>query len=180
MISETYSIGVWGKSCGIQHSPSPPWRISLTNPLLFSETHDVHGLHGLLIHLVILLAGDLNMAKTQEAIIIEGFQKKLLWFERRPRGTVKIPVFLFFPSLSAYWNIFSLNKWKLVQPTKYIYKHIHKKKTLKTKFTCYVHFSFKNKTIVVWYICISMTLRIKNMPSPSILFQKVCWTNITL
>lgn len=77
-MSETQKKTVRRKGCDIQQRPKPRWHILATNPLLFSETHDVHGLHGLLIHLIILLARDLNMAETEEAIIAEGFQKKLL------------------------------------------------------------------------------------------------------
>lgn len=50
-----------------------------TDSLLFGEAHDLHGLHGLFIHLVVLLAGELNMASTQETVITEGLQEKLLW-----------------------------------------------------------------------------------------------------
>lgn len=77
MISETYGKTLLGEKA-FQLSPCSPRHFSVTSPLLISETHDVHGLHGFLIHLVILLARDLNMAETQEAIITEGFQKKLL------------------------------------------------------------------------------------------------------
>lgn len=52
--------------------------ITDTDSLLLGETHDIHGLHGLFIHFIILLAGDLNVARTQEAVITEGLQKKLL------------------------------------------------------------------------------------------------------
>lgn len=54
------------------------WPLSDTDSFLFSEAHNIHGLHGLFIHLIVLLARDLNMAAAQEAITSEGFQKKLL------------------------------------------------------------------------------------------------------
>lgn len=53
-------------------------QIADTDSLLLSDAHDVHGLHGLFIHLIILLAWDLNVASAQEAVITEGLQQKLL------------------------------------------------------------------------------------------------------
>ena len=53
---------------------SAPFTVSL----FFGETHDVHGLHGFIIQLIVLLASDLNMAVAQETVVTERLQKKLL------------------------------------------------------------------------------------------------------
>lgn len=49
-----------------------------TVSLLFAEAHDVHSLHGFIIQLIVLLASDLDVAVTQETIVTERFQEKLL------------------------------------------------------------------------------------------------------
>lgn len=49
-----------------------------TISLLFAEAHDVHSLHGFIIQLIVLLASDLDVAVTQETVVTERFQEKLL------------------------------------------------------------------------------------------------------
>lgn len=59
---------------------SPSWGVMITDTgsLLFGEAHNIHGLHGLFIQLIVLLARDLNVPRTEEAVITEGLKKKLL------------------------------------------------------------------------------------------------------
>uniref|UniRef100_A0A0E9TF59 Uncharacterized protein n=1 Tax=Anguilla anguilla TaxID=7936 RepID=A0A0E9TF59_ANGAN len=47
-------------------------------PLLLSETHDIHGLHGLIIHLIVLLSWKLDMSSHQEPVVAEALQQQLL------------------------------------------------------------------------------------------------------
>lgn len=50
-----------------------------TYPLLVREAHNVHSLHSFIIHLIVLVAGDLHVAGHQEAVIVEALQQQLLW-----------------------------------------------------------------------------------------------------
>lgn len=49
-----------------------------TYSLLLIETHDLHGLQGLIKQHVILLAGDLHMPRHQETVGAEAFQQEVL------------------------------------------------------------------------------------------------------
>lgn len=53
-------------------------KAAVTSSFLLGEAHDVHCLHGLLKQFIVLLSRNLNMACTQEAVITEGLQKKVL------------------------------------------------------------------------------------------------------
>lgn len=48
-----------------------------TQNLLMSKAHDVHGLHGLLEVVFVLLARDWDVTVGQETVVIETFQKKV-------------------------------------------------------------------------------------------------------
>jgi len=39
-----------------------------------SEAHDIHGLHGFIIHLIILVAWNLNMASREETVLAKVFE----------------------------------------------------------------------------------------------------------
>ena len=54
----------------------------LTQLLLLSEPHDGHGLHGLIEHLIVLGGRDGHKAIGEERVVVEAFQKQVIWKER--------------------------------------------------------------------------------------------------
>lgn len=62
---KTLILHVWSRVC------------VLTYDLLMGEAHDVHGIHGLLEVVLVLLARDGNVAVGQEAVAVEALQEQV-------------------------------------------------------------------------------------------------------
>lgn len=54
-----------------------PWDCKLTDNLVVGEAHDVHGFHGLLEVLLILLTGDGDVTVGQEPVVVEAFEEQV-------------------------------------------------------------------------------------------------------
>ena len=60
----------------------------LTDNLFMVEAHDVHGVHGLLEVVLVLLTGDGNVTVGQEAVVVEAFEEQVRW---RRTGNRDVP-----------------------------------------------------------------------------------------
>lgn len=75
------------------------------------EAHDVHGLHGLLEVVFVLLARDWDVTVGQEAVVVESFQKQVRCWQKMEKHLEKHGqydfLFFFISKEKALWT----NKW---------------------------------------------------------------------
>lgn len=92
-----------------------------TQNLIVGEAHDVHGLHGLLEVVFVLLARDRDVTVGQETVVVESFQKQVRCGKKQGktfRNMVKIWLFCFFSQKFFGMTI----KLVTLYLTPYIYK----------------------------------------------------------